>query len=115
MKLPSCSKFITLDLSFQVATSAGIEPQWACDSRCKWHQLDCKAWKALNCSEEGRFARCMGFPSAADAGPCIAAVAGCFPVAAAGPVPYGACLGVACGSAGVAHGHRCAKESGLLD
>lgn len=59
----------------------------------------------------------MGFPSPAESGPCIAAVAGCFPVPAAGPIPYGTCLAVACGTAGAAHGYRCAKEyeSGMLD
>lgn len=68
----------------------GILPSWHCDSRCKWHQVDCKAWKAINCGDGCRVA-CR---SAQAAG-----VAGCATLS--GPAA------AACIAAAVEAGNRC--------
>lgn len=114
MRLPIQAQPVMRGTDFSKATSDEIQPSWNCGSRCKWYQPDCYAWKALWCTPTGKFARCMGFPNPTEAGACLAAVAACFPVAAGGPIPYGACLGSACGAAGAQHGYRCAKEAGLI-
>lgn len=62
----------------------------------------------------GRFARCMGFPNAAEAGACATAATACVLTAFGGPIPYGLCVGAACGLAGAKHAYRCAKEAGII-
>jgi hypothetical protein len=100
--------------SFTSSSGNVVLPAWNCGSKCKWYQPDCKAWKALWCTREGKFARCMGFPNPAEASLCLSAIPGCAVTAAGGPVPYGACLGALCGTAGAKHGYRCAKEAGFI-
>jgi hypothetical protein len=113
MRLPIQAQPIMRGADFSKTTSDGIQPSWNCGSKCKWYQPDCYAWKAIWCTPEGKFARCMGFPNTAEAAVCLAAVLKCAPTAAGGPA-YGVCVGVACGAAGAAHSYRCAKDSGLI-
>ena len=65
-------------------------------------------------AEAKKFITCMGFPNPGEAAACLAAIPGCFVTAVGGPIPYGACLGAACGTAGAKHSYRCAKQSKLL-
>jgi hypothetical protein len=97
-----------------VSNFTGVLPSWNCDSNCKWYQPDCKVWKEVWCTPEGKFTRCMGFPNQVEAGACIAAALNCSPTAPGGPVPYGACVGLVCGGAGASHAFRCAKDAGII-
>ena len=72
----------------------------------------CSIQKAASCKnweKEENFAVCMGFPNREEAAFCSGAAVTCFVTVLGGPVPYGVCLGAACGAAGAAHAYRCAE------
>lgn len=114
MRLPLSISPVQRQARIEGRIVSEIAPSWNCNSKCKRWQLDCKAWKELFCTQQGAFARCMGFPNEKEAAGCLAAVKACSVAAVAGPLPYGACVGIACGAAGASHSYRCAKETGII-